>query len=114
MAEASASSYKSKTQMDSTVSNNVVSAHQQLRDDEDEKKNERITDEGKEEGGRTRSLNDEACTIIHEIFGNDEVVVDRHKKKQKKYRSLESIYMATMPVIIVEDDKARIVNKIPM
>ncbi|XP_054805080.1 uncharacterized protein LOC129308095 [Prosopis cineraria] len=108
MTEASASC-KSKNQKGLTASNDVVEAvHQQLCDDDNDnhkKKREMITDE-EDDVDQARRQSDATSAKINEIFGSDEVV---RGKKQKKYRSLESIYMTTIP-IIVEDDKNRIIK----
>lgn len=98
--EAYSSSCKSKSQKGLNVSN---------KDGDD--KMQRVREKGV---NQSRSLSEEkTCAKINEIFGDDEIVaVDRLKKKHKKYRSLKSIYSATMPITtILEVHKTTIINK---
>ncbi|KAI4317154.1 hypothetical protein L6164_025052 [Bauhinia variegata] len=82
----------------------MVAVHQlmQLSDEENSKVRSRSSYEDEEEVDQSQTLSDITSAKIQEILGKDEFF---RPKKKRRYRSLESLYMDTRPIIKAANSK---------
>ncbi|KAL9329720.1 hypothetical protein ACSQ67_004723 [Phaseolus vulgaris] len=87
------------------ISESEVEAEQNLMQLEDEEERHSIRGSKRSRSKGDESLSDIIMAKIQEIFGNDIEVFPT--KKQRRYRSLVSIYMVTRPVNAANDTRVK-------
>ncbi|ESW31792.1 hypothetical protein PHAVU_002G268100 [Phaseolus vulgaris] len=87
------------------ISESEVEAEQNLMQLKDEEERHSIRGSKRSRSKGDESLSDIIMAKIQEIFGNDIEVFPT--KKQRRYRSLVSIYMVTRPVNAANDTRVK-------